>query len=73
MKKFRVVRASTHGSRTFAFGTTYDAETARDAVKRDIREVSSRDSTMGGLIAPVTPAPIVRVYELTLVPESEWK
>ena len=73
MKKFRVVRASTHGTRTFSFGTTYDAETARDAVRRDNQAVNSRDSTMGGLLHPITPAPVVRVYELTLVPESEWK
>jgi hypothetical protein len=75
MKKFRVYRGeATPSGKKWACGLTYTAPDAKTAVRMD--EAATREAfgnTYGGLIAPSKPAPIVTVYELVPVPESEWR
>lgn len=75
-KRFRVMRGATSGpGKGLAMGITWEAENARAAVQKD-REHDEKDYRRQadmGLFTPVRSAPIVSVYELTKVPESDWK
>lgn len=80
MKQFRVLRGTNVNGKPFAVGRTYKAATAREAVKQDethTREEFARTQggTYGGVFAvsSVKPHPIVSVYELTPVPEADWR
>jgi len=75
MAKFRVVRGGPKpGGGNWGIGTTVEAETARDAVKKsDAEERKSAANTFGGLVAPCHVTPVIAVYALMLVPKEEWK
>lgn len=75
MAKFRVVRGGPKpGGGNWGIGLTYEADTARAAVKKSNEEErKSAAQTFGGLVAPCHVAPVIAVYALTLVPKSEWE
>jgi len=72
MNKYRVIRGTKKDGKLYGFGYNYTAATPADAVKQDNAYQTGQDHTMGGLIAPVKLSPVIAVYALTLVPESEW-
>lgn len=74
MKKFRVVRGepNPHTGKMFAMGWNYDAESAREAVAKDTHDLESANATPV-LLRPGKPSPVIAVYELTLIPESDWR
>jgi len=75
MPKYRVYRGKPATANTQAWqeARTYIEESARDAVKQDTEHHAALDSTCGGFFAATKPAPIIAVYEMVMVPESEWK
>lgn len=68
MAKYRVVRGN------LKIGKTHDADSAREAVEKDQKEVEAIcGKTYGGIIGASAPAPVIEVYELTLVDPSLWR
>lgn len=58
----------------WGIGTTVDADTPREAVKKNTaEETKSAAQTFGGLVAPSRVCPVIKVFELIEVPEADWK
>lgn len=75
MAKFRVVRGGIDNGRKWGIGSTYEADNAKAAVAKDEEETRKAFGCPGplGVFAGTKPAPIVAVFELVPVPESDWR
>ena len=74
MAKYRVIRGSPgdRNGRRFYVGQTFEAESAREAVKKSNYE-AQKDMSMGGLLPSQKPFEIAYVYEMVPVDPEHWK
>ncbi|QZI85802.1 hypothetical protein CPT_Summit_151 [Stenotrophomonas phage Summit] len=77
MAKYRIVRGSLneHTGKMMGMGMNYDAPTVQEALAQELAETNKAFGSPGpfGIYKGSAPAPVIAVWELVPVPESEWK
>ena len=71
MRKFRIIRGDP--KRGKGIGTTVEGKTLEDAMRAEHREAHNFSPAYQALVGTIKPNPVIAVFELTRVPEQEWK
>ncbi|QIN95309.1 hypothetical protein DLP3_146 [Stenotrophomonas phage vB_SmaS_DLP_3] len=76
MAKYRIVRGqmNEHTGKMMGFGVNYSADSVKEALAKELAETNKlfRDPGPLGIHIGAKPLPVVKVWELVEVPESEW-